>query len=213
MIGAKNSGTKFRFNTVTNGGALALNAPRSGKAFEIRSCWFEGNSNAGNFVKSTSDDALVIGNVFKGGHNLNLTAGNEYFSTNPTLVGIGAYFPARRTRVIGNQFDSGQIILGEDFSGPQSQVPWVLPTVNVNICPVGANNNAAMLAGANIRASGVPVHRVTTAPEGSGATGTTFNASNPVVRPDEAFEPAEKLTTSDVGMGAPDPLCSGGPQR
>ena len=202
MIGAKTSGIKFRFCTVTNCGNAFLNAPRQAKDFEIRSCWFDGNQ--ANFVRIASDNALVIGNRFKGNQNLCILSGTQYY-----VDGSGGGNPAaRNARIIGNKFDDGQIRIGHEFQGPSAHAErWDTPVLNANICPAGSvGENIKTRAGAITVEPDLPVG-------GRGAVGTTRNPSNPIARPDEAFEPAEEpLTPAQVGMDAPDPLCQSGPQ-
>ena len=204
IINTKTSNIKIRFTTWTNNPNSFLNAPRMGQNMEIRSCWFE--ANRVNFCRGYSNNLLVIGNRFIGNNDLLIGAGTEYFTT-----GDGSGNEAvRNGRVIGNVLDSGQILVGNSFlgQGPQAE-PWDTPVLNTNICPPTG-------PGANTRASGAPVHLILTLPGpppgGAGAVGTTFNASNSVARPDEAFVPAQKLTPGDVGVGAGDPLCPSGPQ-
>lgn len=184
LVGTKVSGIKFQYNTVLRLGQAYVNCPRHGAKFELRSNWFEAAR-----AYLLGDDGIAIGNRFVGSLDLLVCAGDYYQPTTDQLP--TGYAAARRWRIVGNTLDSGYIRVGASdraMGGPDVKV------ANTNIALTGAGKNTR-LAGGN------PYQLVT-----NWHTATTFNTDN------EAFVPAVKLTPTDVGMSAADPLCPKGPQ-
>ena len=158
---------------------------RSGAHCVVRSCWWE-NTEDPHFW---SEDNLVIGNRFIGTLNAWVPCGNgSWEGQQDGSLPTNRYEPATNSRFIGNRFGSGHLQLGKywnNFDPADTFLP--------------ANNN---LLEANTRDSGGNAHEFITVPLNPGHTNTTINATTA-----EPFVPAVKLTATDVGLNAPDPLC------
>jgi hypothetical protein len=186
----KMGGYKIRFCTFLDVPSDYLQFRGPGNC-EIRSCWFENAREIHCFGKNQ----LIIGNRFIGSIDCWAPCGNvDYdvmlanFSTHPA-----GYSAAESSLYVGNRFGSGNLIVGEYWStdtqggsGPAS---------------VPAMNNTLE---ANTRDSGGNVHILLPSKHGvsPAQVNTTINATT-----NEPFTPAVKLTSSDVGLLAPDPLC------
>jgi hypothetical protein len=138
---------------------------------------------------------LVIGNRFIGAIDAWAPVGNNSYASVVAGTAVPAYYmPATNSRYIGNRFGSGRLRVGEYWSNDTDD-PADLP----------ANNN---LLEANTRDSegsdGQPAHLLIASKFGvsPAQTNTTVNGTTT-----EPFTPAVKLTASDVGLLAPDPLC------
>jgi hypothetical protein len=160
---------------------------RGSRHCELRSCWIENCRD----TKAWGEDHLVIGNRFIAGSNgpgnLWVPAGN---GTWESIVAGGVtdlYRAAKDSKFIGNRFGTGHLQLGEFWANNTSAF---LP----------ADNN---LLEANTRDSGGNAHESHNEHVNPGHINTTINATT-----SEPFTPAVKLTSSDVGLNAPDTLCS-----
>jgi hypothetical protein len=164
---------------------------RGSRHQELRSCWIENCRD----TKAWGEDQLVIGNrIIAGpnGRNLWAPCGN---GTWESIVAGGVtdlYRAAKDSIFIGNRFSPGPstpagfLQLGEFWANNTSAF---LP----------ADNN---LLEANTRDGGGNAHEIHNEHVNPGHTGTTINSTT-----NEPFTPAVKLTSSDVGLNAPDPLC------
>ena len=164
---------------------------RQGSGWEIRSCWFEGTMSSGPLKcwdgGQECDPAwrppLIIGNRLVN-HDLWIGAG----SADTCGTGGGIYHASKDGRYIGNVIDGGTIRVGEMWSGQPNAVP-----AQSNVLEANIRNGAPATTSNGI----VLVHHASTAMQTTTA---------------ELFTPAVKLTSADVGVAAPDPFCSSGPQ-
>jgi hypothetical protein len=186
ILGTKSRGWKVQYTTFENINSMYLNFPRVGTDMEARSCWFEGGRNP--TLQGMSDNLTVIGCRFAGGEHLDVFAGNTKWET---WVADGTttpstYTPVRNGKIIGNVLDTGQIRVGNFWSNLAATEPvqnTLLAANTRNGAPATTSNGINLIY----------------------QTGTTIGATT-----SESFTPAVKLAPADVGLSAPDPLCSGG---
>jgi hypothetical protein len=156
---------------------------------EFRSNWFENAREVHGF----GPNQLLIGNRFIGSVDFWAPVGNASFADiMADFANLGArYAPATGSRYIGNRFGSGNLRVG-DYWGVDTNPGADLP----------ASNN---LLEANTRDSGGNAHVLLASRYGvsPAQTNTTINATT-----GEPFVAAVKLTSSDVGLLADDPLCA-----
>lgn len=192
IIGAKTRGIVLRFNTFLEIGTGYINAPRIGAEFEIRSNWFE-NTARSNFVMVRSNSPLVIGNRFQTGF-LEISAGDIYFNpSTPLTPGVSTpYAACSDARVIGNIMHAAGTIRVGAVNFTQGGVDVPARRTNLHLNTVSGGGTAHTLQ--------------------ANQSGTTFNSdSEPFVAATKIAVPS--LAVGDqVGMFAPDPLCSTGPQ-
>jgi Chondroitinase B len=176
-----------RFCTFTNMNGYLQS--RSAANCELRSCWFEGSSHEA--TKWFGPGHLLIGNRLAGNINLWVPCGNGAFADiKAGTVPINRYAPSTNCLIIGNRMGSGNIIVGEFWSNNPA------PGASVR-----ANNNSLQ---ANTRDGGGNAHLLLSTKHGLTPphTNTTVSGST-----SQSFVPAVKLTATDVGLNAPDPLC------
>ena len=151
---------------------------RTTRDSELRSCWFERMS--GTCLNVFGPDHLVIGNRFVDGLSMRVAAGNGAWADMVSgAAPIETYAPATNCRIIGNTFEAGRMNVG-GYWGTQNQT---LP------------------ADGNLIEATTPPSAVNLV---SGwESNTTVNPTTT-----EPYETAVKLTPSDVGLDAPDPLCA-----
>ena len=171
--------TRFCTFTNMNGYLQSRNAANC----ELRSCWFEGSSHEA--TKWFGPGHLLIGNRLAGNIKLWVPCGNGAFADPGNR-----YAPSTNCLIIGNRMGSGNIIVGEFWSNnpaPGASLP--------------ANNNSLQ---ANTRDAGGNAHLLLSTKHGltPPQTNTTVSGST-----SQSFVPAVKLTATDVGLNAPDPLC------
>ena len=183
----KIGGWVTRFCTFTNmNGYLSF---RTAGNCELRSCWFEGASHEA--MKGFGPGHLVIGNRFVGGINLWAPCGNASWAN--ILSGaapINTYAPTTNGRFIGNRMGSGNIIVGEFWPSnpsPGASFPADSNLLEANTRDSGGSPEILL----STKFSLTPPH-----------INTTVNSTTT-----ETFTPAVKLTASDVGLPAADPLC------
>jgi hypothetical protein len=157
---------------------------RNTRFTEIRSCWFDPSMHC-DCLQVWGRDHLIIGNRFVGALNMRVGAGNTEF---PPFG--GGYSRAEDCLIVGNRMDSGQIQVG-DYWNSDTNPPVSLPANN-NV--LEANTRDAGGAAAQLLTT---VHTLTAA-----QTNTTVNSTTA-----EPYTPAVKLTSANVGLNAPDPLC------
>jgi chondroitinase B-like protein len=186
LLTTKIGGMIIRYSTFVNCTGEYLQ-PRAAAFMEWRSNWFE---NIGSTALHLwGPDNLAIGNRFVGAVDLWVPAGNGNFAdVKSGAAPLKTYAPATNNRVIGNRMDSGHILVGAYWSRGTPSVP--------------ADNN---LLEANTRDSGGDAHTLLVSHNGVSPVqlNTTVNATT-----SEPFTPAVKLTASDVGLNAADPLCA-----
>jgi hypothetical protein len=185
FIVIKHSGAKIRFCTFEN--VQGYFQQRAGGGWEVRSCWFEGLSRT---------SCLQCWDDFEAGEESGpgrqLVIGNRLVGSHQLWIGAGNEngietadglpAPAPYHRSRLGRF-IGNIVGGGIHVGAMwSNQDNVHPALNNNL-----SNNTGTVINVNQQ-------------------GTTFNPDN------ESFTPAVKLTPSDVGMEAPDPLCPAAPQ-
>ena len=155
---------------------------RTTRDSELRSCWFERMKNP--CLNVFGPDHLVIGNRFVGDLSIRIAAGNGAWTDVVSgAAHIGTYAPATNCRIIGNTFGTGQMNVG-GYWGIQNQT---LPAED-NLIEATSPPTAVNL---------IPVWQAN----------TTVNSTNT-----EPCAAAVRLTPSDVGLHAPDPLCASGRQ-
>jgi hypothetical protein len=157
---------------------------------EVRSCWFENTPT--RTIRCFGENHLIIGNRVVGGGDFIIACGNATMAE--ILSGaepIDSYARTRNCRIIGNTMGSGRIIVGGYNPSQTPGNPIEYPALN-NILQ------------ANRRTSGPPAHTLVNTILGfsPAQTGTTVSATTSA-----PFVPAVRLTSADVGLNAPDPLC------
>ncbi len=183
IIVMKIGGYTVRFSTFVNIGEY-LEFRAAGNG-EIRSCWFENNGGA---IKAFGPNHLIIGNRFVN-EDLWIASGNGDWE-NDRLSGnnIGRYAPATNNLVVGNQFDGNSVMHVGGY--------W----------PGGTTPPQSVPADGNTIEATTPESAVVLDP--TSQTDTTVNPTTTV-----PYTSAVKLTASDVGLNALDPLCASGKQR
>jgi hypothetical protein len=151
---------------------------------ELRSCWFEAMARPRIFGR----DNMIIGNRFIGNVDIYISCGNA--TTEQMIAGtapIDSYARCANNRVIGNRMGSGHIVVGT--------------IAGTTVPDESALNNVLE---ANTRDSGGNAHTLVDSVNGfsPAQANTTVNPTT-----SEPFVAAVKLTPSDVGLNAPDPLC------
>jgi hypothetical protein len=158
---------------------------------EVRSCWFENTPT--RTIRCFGENHLIIGNRVVGAGDFIIACGNATMAE--ILSGaepIDSYARTRNCRIIGNTMGSGRIIVG---GYNQSQTPG-------NPIEYPALNNILQ---ANTRTSGPPAHTLVNTILGfsPAQTGTTVSGTTSA-----SFVRAVRLTSANVGLNAPDPLCN-----
>lgn len=145
---------------------------------EVRSCWFE--SMATRCLNIWGDNHLVIGNRFVGNMHMRVGAGTADWDAALANKpgGAGGYNAARNCKIVGNKLDTGKIEVGGYWS---SSTPTV-PAQNNTIEATSPATAVALIPGRE--------------------TGTVVKSTT-----SESYVPAVKLTPTDVGLAAVDPLC------
>jgi hypothetical protein len=143
----------------------------------IKSCWFEDIRASGNAGLSIKGDNHLIVGNRFIG-NVNCWISAGNGTADDVAGDIIVHPAARNNQIVGNRMGSGFIEVGK-FSG-------------TNSAPAEDNNLFA-----NTRDSGGNAYTL----DPTWSTGTTFND------PGLSFTPAVKLTSTEVGLNAPDPLC------
>ena len=151
---------------------------RTTRDSELRSCWFEQMS--GNCLNVFGPHHLVIGNRFVDGLNMRVAAGDGAWADVVSgAAPIETYAPATNCRIIGNTFERGRMHVGGYWSTQNQTLPAEGNLIEAT-SPPGAVN---LISGWE--------------------SDTTVNPTTT-----EPYEAAVKLTPSDVGLDAPDPLCA-----
>lgn len=155
---------------------------------EYRSNWFENIDADG--IHMWGKNHLCIGNRFVGAMDTWVPCGVG--DQDDVITGaepIDTYARAEGSRIIGNTMETGHILVGHYWPGTG------VPTHS-------AINNVLE---ANVRTAGGNAHTLINTINGFSPcqVNTTINAST-----SEPFTAAVKLTSSDVGLNAADPLCS-----
>ena len=199
FISLKSGGWKVSFCTFDN--IDFYSSFRTGDNGEIRSCWFERTkSPAFNIFGSNH---LFIGNRFVGRLNVRIGPGDAPSAQVAAgTVGLDAYAHSGSCQIIGNRMGSGRLQIGGYWSVDPER-PNTFPT------SPALNNNLFE----NTRDVGGDAHSFddgTLADGDRRHAGTTFK--DPGADSQFDYLPAVKLTDSDVGLAAPDPLCESGPQ-
>jgi Concanavalin A-like lectin/glucanases superfamily/Bacterial Ig domain/Chondroitinase B len=188
----KISGMNFLSCTFVNcNGEFEL---RSAFYGDIISCWFE---NIDGGIKPWGPQHKIHGNRFIGGMNLWCPIGNAEYQWMIDNGPQARYANCTDSTFIGNRLDTGHITVGNFWSGAANP-PVEFPADNC-------------LIEENTRDAGSPVVTFQNGnannPLNPGWTNITVNPTTSI-----SYTPAVKLTSSDVGLNAPDPFCPGGPQ-
>ena len=174
---------------------------RAGSGMEVRSCWLGvplyvyDDVNVGPPIRNP----LTIGNRMVGSNSIFCRAGNDRPGQNGNFRPM-PYAHCTNGRFIGNVVDQGSVIVGANPGDPAQPPgpPNFYAAANNNVVTSGPRANTKLAGGTLIVLQN--------------ETGTTTNddtaADNDGNSP-PSFTLAEQLNTSQVGVGAPDPLCSG----
>jgi hypothetical protein len=197
FISLKSGGWKVSFCTFDD--IDFYSSFRTGDNGEIRSCWFETTRNPSFNLFGANH--LFIGNRCAGALNVRVAAGNATSAQVAAgTVAIGAYARSDSCQIIGNRMGSGRLQIGGYWSVSNPEQAPTVPALNNNLFENTRDSGAdAHSFDAGTLADGSPRH-----------SGTSFNDPGADSRFD--YVPAVKLTASDVGLSAPDPLCPSGPQ-
>ena len=189
IVSIKLGGVAVRGCTFVNCPGMYL-PMRTSANCEIRSCWFEGPLRSDPLMVRGPNN-LVIGNRFIGGLNLGVWAGNASWADILSgAAGIGSYAPATESRIIGNRLGSGHILVGTYWGSDTN--PGVSLPADSNLLEENTRDSGGS-AGSLISS----IHGFSPA-----QTNTTVNSTTSA-----PYTPAVKLTSNNVGLEAPDPLC------
>jgi Chondroitinase B len=203
----KGGGTVVRFCTFDNcDGYLQF---RGAFDCELRSCWIEDMARNPTAVRIFGDNQLIIGNRLVGADGI--LAANGLITPAEFISGAfdsDRYVACTNCKFIGNRFESGQITFGWGLSGTCN-----IPTNAGEDDFVDEPVRNALLE-ANTRDDGGSIFTVDTQCVNPAHVNTTINSTT-----SESYTPAVKIpvptgnpSTDQVGLVAPDPLCSSGPQ-